>query len=145
MGCPKLRPSFLKSARELKLTEQKGLCALCHLPIEVGEEALDHDHKTGHIRGVLHLGCNRAEGMVLNSIKYIRGVDNTVSLELILAYWATDYSANALHPTFKTTRDRRVAMLGKKIKKGGSVKLLNKWATEVRLLKKNIDKTNTIT
>lgn len=55
-------------ARQVKL--QGGACPLCGLPIDLkikGEGAIDHDHETGEIRGVLHRSCNAAEGKVANA------------------------------------------------------------------------------
>jgi len=56
-------------AKHLK-NEQGGLCLLCGQPIDLtikGEGAIDHDHNTGEIRGVLHRSCNAAEGKVANA------------------------------------------------------------------------------
>lgn len=55
-------------ARQVKL--QGGACPLCGLPIDLkikGEGAIDHDHESGEIRGVLHRSCNAAEGKVANA------------------------------------------------------------------------------
>ena len=56
-----------------KLTEQNGVCASCHKK-EVGKNqfgllplAVDHDHSTGKIRGLLCMRCNRALGMLGDS------------------------------------------------------------------------------
>lgn len=56
------------------LKEQGGVCALTGKPIDVSAKAgansmcLDHDHRTGHVRGVLSRGANGAEGKVYNAI-----------------------------------------------------------------------------
>lgn len=73
--------------RKLKRTEvldfkkqlharQGGTCPLClkSLGTDFSKIALDHDHITGECRGVLHLGCNKTEGSVLNSIATWGGV-----------------------------------------------------------------------
>lgn len=45
------------------LTEQKGGCAICGQPCPSGRKlAVDHDHITGKIRGLLCIKCNRALG-----------------------------------------------------------------------------------
>lgn len=51
------------------LKEQGGLCPVCAKPINLAQRstsgdgpALDHDHRTGHIRGVLHRSCNGGIG-----------------------------------------------------------------------------------
>ncbi len=37
---------------------QKGLCALCGKEMLNTRTAVDHDHKSGKIRGILHSTCN---------------------------------------------------------------------------------------
>lgn len=56
--------------------EQEGVCPLClkPLPTQMSKVALDHDHTTGEVRGLLHLGCNKAEGSIYNSIGRWGGV-----------------------------------------------------------------------
>lgn len=51
------------------LKGQGGLCPVCSKPINLAQRstsgdgpALDHDHRTGHIRGVLHRSCNGGIG-----------------------------------------------------------------------------------
>lgn len=55
---------------EALLIAQGGLCAVCLEPF--GEErhrrpSVDHDHATGEIRGLLHVTCNSALGMLRES------------------------------------------------------------------------------
>lgn len=41
------------------IEHQKGLCGLCHEPFKEGQTPhIDHDHKTGYVRGVVHAYCN---------------------------------------------------------------------------------------
>lgn len=58
--------------------EQSGLCAICNLP-ETSSKctylAVDHCHKTGKIRGLLCNGCNRALGMLGDTLA---GVEKAV-------------------------------------------------------------------
>jgi dCMP deaminase len=57
---------------------QGGTCAICHNPPPEGERlAVDHDHKTGKVRGLLCQGCNRAIGIFQ---------DSTLSLRSAMAY-----------------------------------------------------------
>ena len=41
------------------LVSQDGVCAICRKPCKTGRKlAVDHDHKTGNIRGLLCQSCN---------------------------------------------------------------------------------------
>ena len=47
---------------ELILKSQNGVCAICGLPPMDQNLAVDHDHVTGKIRGLLHTACNLVLG-----------------------------------------------------------------------------------
>lgn len=52
-----------------KYTEEQGwVCALCNTPFGEARNppCLDHHHKTGVVRGVLHRGCNTFLGYIEN-------------------------------------------------------------------------------
>lgn len=73
---------------------QKGLCAICRQPEakrhksgEPFELAVDHNHDTGLVRGLLCGKCNAAIGLMdddterlRNAIKYLKGSTKAVSL-----------------------------------------------------------------
>lgn len=50
--------------------EQGGKCFLCHTLLDVNRPAknngpvVDHDHVSGEVRGIAHLVCNRALGIM---------------------------------------------------------------------------------
>jgi len=44
--------------------EQDGSCPVCNKAIEAENSAIDHNHKTGEVRGVLCKSCNRALGLL---------------------------------------------------------------------------------
>jgi len=55
------------------LTSQNGVCGLCGQPMDEGKKlAVDHDHNTGEIRGILHNRCNMAIGLLLESPEICR-------------------------------------------------------------------------
>jgi len=45
---------------EEMLDKQNGLCAICKTPPQTKRLAVDHDHDTGEVRGLLCHRCNRA-------------------------------------------------------------------------------------
>lgn len=88
------------------LQAQAGLCALCGEPIMPGSAVLDHDHVTGHIRGVLHRGCNALEGQIVNSLP--RNQISESQLQEIFQRWRTYHMQQyaELHPTHRTPEER---------------------------------------
>ena len=61
------------------LKHQSGVCAICHFHQRYKRLAVDHDHKTGQVRGLLCENCNRGLGRFFdseyrleNAAKYIR-------------------------------------------------------------------------
>ena len=63
---------------ELLLLKQNGVCACCG-QVEKGRNqygilplAVDHNHKTGRIRGLLCMKCNRALGLIGDSLLNIK-------------------------------------------------------------------------
>lgn len=59
------RYSITRDQYEAMLEEQGNACALCRKePKGSYNLAVDHDHKTGQVRGLLCAGCNRSLGYV---------------------------------------------------------------------------------
>ena len=59
----------------------KGRCGICNIELQfptqtqgqpINAAALDHDHKTGHIRGLLCNKCNKALGFFDDNIELIK-------------------------------------------------------------------------
>jgi hypothetical protein len=82
---------------------------VCWERIAPGEDVLDHCHSTGHVRGVLHRGCNAMLGHIENNrarhmmkggrlYRFLKGVE---------AYLSADHTSRPLHPTFKTDEQKR--------------------------------------
>jgi hypothetical protein len=72
-----------KKKREYKLkllSNGKPLkCAICGKPLKWGNSHVDHDHKTGKLRGVLCMACNYgigcfkdSEAILRSAIKYLK-------------------------------------------------------------------------
>ena len=56
------RYGLTKKQFDEKLHEQDYLCALCDKPFDTQRPCVDHNHLTGKIRGLIHLGCNTKVG-----------------------------------------------------------------------------------
>lgn len=54
-----LRYGITEAVVDAMLEEQQGVCAICREAVAVH---LDHDHKTGRVRGLLCFHCNQALG-----------------------------------------------------------------------------------
>lgn len=47
--------------------EQDGTCPVCDTAIEAEDSAIDHNHETGMVRGILCKNCNRGLGLLGDS------------------------------------------------------------------------------
>ncbi len=75
---------------DARVLKQGGCCALCGKPVAEGKRlVVDHDHKTGLVRGLLHPACNTGLGKL---------GDNLEGLALAVAYLekARGYACNDL-------------------------------------------------
>jgi hypothetical protein len=97
----KLKYTQIKDYRLEQLTKQNNCCALCGNLI-VDDAVLDHDHKTGLLRQVLHRGCNSLLGKIENNLP--RSRVNLDQLEIIaqrlIEYIKTKHT-DLIHPTYK--------------------------------------------
>ena len=115
----KIKQKDIRLLREQYYAEQNGLCALCFEHMDPFESVLDHDHKTGQLRGVLHRGCNAYIGSMENNLARNRISTNRLSLILInfMSYISTHKPIR--HPTHLTPEERieRTRLRAKKRKK----------------------------
>jgi hypothetical protein len=79
------------------LVSQGGCCAICKRPPAKNRLAVDHDHKTGLIRGLLCWVCNRALGLLR---------DRLASAEALVEY-LTD------NPAERSLGVKRFGLIGK--------------------------------
>ena len=103
----RLSPKEQAQLREDLLLQQNGICLLCQELIEPGKAVLDHCHKTGQIRAVLHRGCNSMEGIIQNNL-----ARNLISPERLQAILANLISYQKqlkpiLHSTHRTPEERK--------------------------------------
>lgn len=50
---------------------QKGLCAICSIPLDKVKYRIDHDHKTLQVRGLLCASCNTGIGLLKDSAEIV--------------------------------------------------------------------------
>lgn len=104
----RLKHRQIKNERERLLDEQGNTCALCGKPLSRDRAGLDHDHKTGIIRGTLHLGCNALLGKCENNAKRygVNIFDFARGLSQYIEYHREDRTG-LIHPTHRTPEEKK--------------------------------------
>lgn len=94
------RERYLKSMYGLSIaqydimSERQGhVCAICKQPEQTGNLVVDHDQKTGDVRGLLCNKCNRAIGSLQDDISIVR----SASLYLLRHNPASGWDEYFLH------------------------------------------------
>lgn len=82
----------LVSFRRWLYIDQKRKCLICEEFVPIESFVVDHDHRTGYIRGGLCANCNLVEGLLKDK--------DTILAPRIAKYISADYSANAIYPGF---------------------------------------------
>jgi hypothetical protein len=104
----KLKTREIKEYRETQLQHQDQKCALCGEDIEL-DAVLDHDHKTGLIRQVLHRGCNSLLGKIENSMPRSRvDIRRLEGIAHNLVPYLTTQHTDIRHPTHLTIEERKM-------------------------------------
>lgn len=108
----RLKASQVPAVRAAILTQrQGGKCGVCGTGLTVREACLDHDHTTGHIRGVLCRNCNGIEGKIKNLVtRGRRGMKHADYLGRVILYWLHHEKnpSGLFHPIHKTEDEKRL-------------------------------------
>jgi len=131
----RLKTKEIAPLRDQMLKEQNGLCGLQQIPVERGQEVLDHDHIDGRVRTVLSRNANAIEGRILNLIGRLKGRPDPVEfLQSLIDYWETDYSDKPLHPTHKLDEEIKRLKLKRKLKKLKMASAKERTKAEIKIL-----------
>lgn len=103
----RLKASQVRAYREQQWREQNGICPLCQHYIEPAAAVLDHNHRTGYNRAVLHRFCNSYLGKIENNIRRNCLTDAQVQNILRNAHAYMSKSLDTLHPTYRTPEEKR--------------------------------------
>jgi hypothetical protein len=103
----RLKPKDIKPTRLQYLAEQHHLCAICNEQVLEQEAVLDHCHKTGYIRAVLHRGCNAYIGHMENNMA--RNLITPARLAKILMNFELYINTHrlVLHPSHRTPEEKQ--------------------------------------
>lgn len=112
----RLTYTAVKTYREQQLVAQAYHCALCNEPI-VDDAVLDHDHKTGLLRKVLHRGCNSMLGKIENNMPRSRITIERLDAicQNLITYISTKHT-DVIHPTHKEKTMRALPTRGMRTK-----------------------------
>lgn len=107
----KLKTKDIPYHRAILLAQQEFLDPITGEFIDV--PCLDHDHKTGAVRGVLDRKCNAWEGKVRNAFVRVglakTKADYAECLRRLADYVSKDYSQADTHPMHKTLLEKKIA------------------------------------
>jgi hypothetical protein len=103
----RLKTTEVKPYREEQLRDQDYCCALCGELI-FDDAVLDHDHRSGYIRGVLHRGCNALLGKIENSLAMNKITPDRLNAILTNYMFYVSQHHAVLHPTYKTVEEKKL-------------------------------------
>ena len=110
MNIKKLKGGEVRTVRLELLEKQGNLCAICKLHCPEDQAVLDHCHKGGQVRAVLHRGCNSLLGKAENNAPRYG-----LKLEQLIAFLAGASSyinvhrenvSGLIHPTHFTPEEK---------------------------------------
>lgn len=110
----RLKATQVATTRTTLALRQDSRCALCQSKLGLSaplDPVLDHDHRTGAVRGVLHRGCNSLLGKIENNAARY-GVRDVAAFTGGVAGYLRRHMVNTtglLHPTHKSPDEKREA------------------------------------
>jgi hypothetical protein len=110
----RLKASQVKAHRLDLLAQQDYKCRLCNHSLPEDQAVLDHDHKSGQIRGTIHRGCNSALGKLENAARRYK-VDLQALAAGLVEYLQIE--SHVLHPTHRTPEEKKLLAKKRRIRK----------------------------
>lgn len=101
----------LAVARVKLIEKQGGGCAICSVPLTPKTAKVDHDHKTGYIRGALCNNCNGIEGKISNLANRAKRKGTIVMFLVSLCRYLHLHrvpQTRYKYPSHKTTNEKRL-------------------------------------
>jgi hypothetical protein len=104
----RLKHAEVRGVRGEFLLRQGNLCDLCKTAVQEKDAVLDHDHRTGAVRGVLHRGCNSLLGKLENNAARYGVRDIGVFANGVASYLRRHMTnvTGLLHPTHKSDDEK---------------------------------------
>lgn len=118
----RLKPSQVKETRLALIDLHQGLCELCENPIQ--DPCLDHDHKTGAIRGSICRSCNSALGSLERTPRY--GIKNVLAFVKGAAKYLERHQVNMTgleHPSHLSPLEKKVKAKARALRKKRNAKV----------------------
>jgi len=99
-----------KELQEYKKAHVTDRCPLCNREmkyVESRNQVVDHDHKTGMIRGILCRNCNGIEGKITNLCNRAGvAIKNKDFLYNLIDYWVCQYPTDIYYPGCKEVKGK---------------------------------------
>lgn len=119
--------SAVSAIRNAQLQRQNFKCPLCLETIATDDAVLDHCHKTGSNRAVLHRGCNAALGKVENA-RNINGLQDDEKFRkwcMNIPDYIEKAEMDSIHWSHKTKEEKKEAAKKRALRKKKQSKLSN--------------------
>ena len=119
----KMKQSEIPQVRKMLLNKQNGICPICGKDLTrtaAINQVIDHDHSTGYVRAVVHRGCNKVEGSVLNTIqrwgKAAHITDVIGTCKRLVDFWTLHQlpQTDIVYYNYKTAAEKRAAYNAKR-------------------------------
>ena len=133
----RIKTTQIKQVKLTILKKQNWTCAICGYGLKTKWKTdsrfihLDHDHETGHIRGVLCRICNIIEGKAWNSYcrqtkKDKRSVKKYLKIIKGLEFYYDNHRTDLIHPTHKTLEEKKELQKKRRLRKAKQKRLKRK-------------------